>query len=236
MNYAAILAGGQGTRMGGDLPKQFLPIHGTPILIHTVRQFVTCEAIDRIALCVPAAYIDYTEELLDASPDLRGKADVIQGGADRTGSLENACAFFGRRTLIGENDILITHDCVRPFVSHEMILSSIQTARQHGGATAAIPSVDTICISADGTVIDSVPDRATLYSVQTPQTFRMKEFCEILHSLTDEEKRRVTDASAVLRLRGHKVAISTGSPSNIKITHPSDLPMAEAIFHSIYHL
>ncbi len=235
MNYAAILAGGQGTRMGGDLPKQFLPINGTPILIHTVRQFATCECIDRIVVCVPAAYIKYTQKLLAEYSDLHGKADVAEGGADRTGSLENACTFFASLAPIEDDDILITHDCVRPFVTHQMILSSIQAARQYGGATVAIPSVDTICVSADGSVIDSVPDRATLYSVQTPQTFRMKAFCEMLCSLTAEEKRRVTDASAVLRLRGHKVAISEGSPSNIKITHPSDLPLAEAIFHSIYH-
>ena len=229
MIYAAILAGGKGTRMGGDLPKQFLPLHGTPILIHTVRQFVTCDAVDRTVICVPAAYIDDTRALLERYSDLRGKADVIAGGADRTGSLENACDFFLSLRPAEDSDILITHDCVRPFVTHTMILASVEAARQYGGATAAVPSVDTICVSRDGAVIDSVPDRTELYSVQTPQTFRMKSFCDILRSLTPEEKSRVTDASAVLRLRGLPVALSLGDNANLKITHPSDIPLAEAV-------
>lgn len=229
MNYAAILAGGKGTRMGGDLPKQFLELRGTPILIHTVRKFVTCGEVNRTVVCVPAAYLDYTRELLGQYPDLDGAVDVIEGGADRTGSLENACRYFADTFGTAEGDILITHDCVRPFVTHEMIRSSIEAARQYGGATAAVSCVDTICVSKDGAIIDSVPNRAELYSVQTPQTFRMREFCDILASLSAEEKSCVTDASAVFRLRGRAVAISQGSPSNIKITHPSDIAFAENI-------
>lgn len=233
MNYAAILAGGKGTRMGGDLPKQFLELHGTPILIHTVRKFVTCGEVSRTVICVPAAYLDYTRELLAQYPDLDGAVAVTEGGADRTGSLENACRCFADSFGISENDIIITHDCVRPFVTHEMIVSSIEAARQYGGATAAVPCVDTICISRDGAVIHSVPNRAELYSVQTPQTFRMREFCDILASLSAEEKSRVTDASAVFRMRGRTVAISLGSPSNLKITHPNDIALAETLLSTV---
>lgn len=232
MNYAAILAGGKGTRMGSELPKQFLPLHGVPIIIHTVRKFITCGEVDRTVVCVPAQYLDYTRTLLGQYPDLHGAVDVTEGGADRTGSLENACRYFAQfepPAGISEDDVIITHDCVRPFVTHEMIRSSIEAARKYGGATAAIPCVDTICVSAGGEVIDSVPNRAALYSVQTPQTFLMKDFCDILASLSAEEKSRVTDASAVFRMRGRAVAISEGSPSNIKITHPSDIAFAENI-------
>lgn len=227
MIYAAILAGGKGTRMGGDMPKQYLELCGTPIIIHTVRKFATCGAVDRTVVCVPAQYLDYTRELLAKYPGLCGAVDVIEGGADRTDSLENACKFFTQSSDISDDDVIITHDCVRPFVTHEMILSSIEAARKYGGATAAVPCVDTICVSADGRIIDSVPNRAKLYSVQTPQTFMMREFCNILGSLSEEEKVQVTDASAVFRMRGRAVAISEGSPSNIKITHPSDIALAQ---------
>ncbi len=110
-----------------------------------------------------------------------------------------------------------------------MILASVEAARRYGGATAAVPSVDTICFSSDGRIIESVPDRSKLYSVQTPQTFLFRDFTEILYSLTSEEKRRVTDASAVFRMRGRTVVLSEGSPANIKITHPSDIPLAEKL-------
>lgn len=226
MVYAAILAGGRGTRMGGDLPKQYLLIDGIPIMIHTVRKFLKSPLVDALVICVPRNYLDYTQELLAGFPDVAGAGErvcVTEGGADRTASLENACRFFARGREIGEEDILITHDCVRPYVTEEMIADSVEKARAYGGATAAVPCVDTICVSRGGSVIDSVPDRAALFNVQTPQTFLMKEFCDILYSLTDEEKSRVTDASAVFRLRERTVALSAGSPSNIKITHPGDI-------------
>ena len=229
MIYAAILAGGRGTRMGGDLPKQFLKINGVPIVVRTARAFVNCSAVDATVLCVPRDYIEYTWNVLDGFSDLAGRISVIEGGADRTGSLENACRFFDRFGEIREDDVLVTHDCVRPFVTTGMILSSVEMARQYGGATAAVPSVDTICISADGRMIESVPDRSKLYSVQTPQTFLFREFRDILYSLTVEERNHVTDASAVFRMRGRTVALSEGSPSNIKITHPSDIPLAEKL-------
>lgn len=232
MVYAAILAGGRGTRMGGALPKQYLELCGTPILIHTVRAFLACPAVDTVLLCVPSDYIGYTRQILLGYPDTAretARIAVTAGGDDRTGSLENACRFFEANAVITPEDILMTHDCVRPFVTNDMILDSIQKARDAGGATAAVPCVDTICVSRGGQWIDDVPDRSTLYSVQTPQTFRMTEFCEKLYSLTPGERERVTDASAVLRLRNAPVALSLGSPSNIKITHPDDIPTGEAI-------
>ena len=229
MIYAAILAGGKGIRMGGDLPKQYLTINGVPILVRTVRAFLRCGIVDGIVLCVPGDYMEYTSEVLNKYPDTRGKVNVIEGGSDRTGSMENAIRFFERSVEISGEDILITHDCVRPFVTDEMIFSSVNSAMLSGGATAAIPCVDTICISSDGKEIESVPDRSMLYSVQTPQTFLFRDFREILFSLTQEERRQVTDASAVFRLRGRKVVLSEGSPSNIKITHPSDIPLAEKL-------
>ena len=233
MIYAAILAGGKGTRMGSDLPKQFLEINGVPIVVQTVRAFLKCGIVDSTALCVPRDYIEYTRDVLDRYSDTNGRVSVIEGGADRTGSLENACRFFQSGRAASPDDIIITHDCVRPFVTTEMIVSSVEAARKYGGATAAIPSVDTICFSSDGEVIESVPDRSKLYSVQTPQTFLLEDFCGILYSLSDAEKSRVTDASAVFRMRGRTVALSKGSPSNIKITHPGDIPIAEKLAESL---
>ena len=233
MIYAAILAGGKGNRMGGDLPKQFLKINGVPIVVRTVRAFIRCGIVDGTALCVPRDYIEYTREVLDKYPDISDKVDVIEGGADRTGSLENACRFFDRSGEISGDDVLITHDCVRPFVTDEMIFSSVNAAMLYGGATAAVPCVDTVCFSPDGKAIESVPDRSTLYSVQTPQTFMFRDFRDILYSLSEEEKSSVTDASAVFRMRGRTVVLSEGSPFNIKITHPADIPIAEKLAETL---
>lgn len=238
MVHAAILAGGKGTRMGGSVPKQFMEVSGVPIIVRTLKAFKNSGLVDDIVLCVPAEcilgdmFLEYMQPMMMKYRTVFDGVKVIKGGSDRTGSLENACDYFMKNAGVTDGDIIITHDGVRPFITPEMIASGIDAARRYGGATAAVPCVDTICVSEDGATIDSVPDRSRLYSVQTPQTFMLREFSETLACLTEEEKSRVTDASAVFRLRGKTVALSQGSPDNIKITHPGDIPLAEKIAES----
>ncbi len=226
MIFAAILAGGRGTRIGGDIPKQYIELCGVPVIVRTLLAFADSGITDSIAVCVPGEFVEFTRELLGRYPAL-DSVIIAEGGADRTASLLNACAALSDNRRISDDDVLITHDCARPFVTRELIAESVKAARQFGGATAAIPAVDTICVSSDGLMIDSIPSRDKLYQIQTPQTFMMREFCDLLASFTEEEKSLLTDASAVYRLRGRQVALFAGSASNIKITHPVDLASAE---------
>ena len=141
MIYAGIVAGGTGSRMGSEIPKQFLEISGKPVLIHTILAFAG--KVDRICIACHKDYIDYTRETIKKYFGF--PIDVIPGGADRMGSVEAIVNHF--LTHLNDDDILLTHDAVRPFVSEKMIEDSIENARQGHFCTIAVNSTDTVCIA-----------------------------------------------------------------------------------------
>ncbi|MCR5135333.1 MAG: 2-C-methyl-D-erythritol 4-phosphate cytidylyltransferase [Clostridiales bacterium] len=229
MIYGLVLAGGIGQRMGSDIPKQFLTVGGKAIISHTVRTFLDHPAIAHVIVLVPADWIDYTKEVFERDFGEQEKLDVTAGGALRNDTIMNGIAFIKERDPDSENAVLITHDAVRPFVTKEIIDANIEALKTHTACDTVVPSTDTIVVSEDGRIISSVPDRAKLYNGQTPQSFRLGTFEALYNSLTEEEKAILTDAAKVFVIKGEKVALVEGASSNIKITYPSDIDMAQAI-------
>ncbi|MBR5586604.1 MAG: 2-C-methyl-D-erythritol 4-phosphate cytidylyltransferase [Clostridia bacterium] len=220
MIYAAIVAGGTGSRMGADIPKQFLTVSGKPVLIHTILCF--SGLVDRVVVACHADYVGHTVALAEKHGiDI----DVIQGGADRMGSLG---AILNHLEKIGatEKDILLTHDGVRPFVSREMIENSIENAVEGHFSTVAVNATDTVCIESDGEVV-SVPERKNVFNIQTPQTFTFGKLKSMLEGC--ENPGRFTDLCGLALHMGEQVKIVEGNAENIKITVPADLAVAEAI-------
>ena len=178
-----------------------------------------------------------------------GGLHIISGGNDRNSTLLNVLAAVESdlrdvitsdtahdakdNPNIDEYDpIIVTHDAVRPFVTVEMIEQSIDAARMYGAATVAIPTVDTVAVSGDTTAplsIRSIPDRSTLYNVQTPQSFKLSAFREAYSSLTNDKIPTLTDVCGIFTAAGRSVAIVQGDSSNIKITTPFDLRLAELL-------
>lgn len=229
MNYAALLAGGKGTRMGGDLPKQFRKVCGRPVLVHTAGRFLQCNAIEHIAVAVPEDWLAYTRALLAREFPGETRLSVIAGGENRQSTLKNACAFLKDRFFVKDDDILLTHDAVRPFVTRRVIEENIRAAGQFGAATTAVPSVDTILQSENGETVSGIPDRSVLYQTQTPQTFRIGRLLALTGSLTEEEEKSLTDACGIFMLKGEPVHLVRGDYFNIKLTTPYDMAVAEAI-------
>jgi 2-C-methyl-D-erythritol 4-phosphate cytidylyltransferase len=229
MIFAAILAGGSGSRMGATaLPKQFLPLGGKPVLIHTLEPFLRISQIDAVFVLTPPEWIDYTREQLRLHlPD--AAVDVTTGGATRNDTLLCAIRYVCERYPVDEETILLTHDAVRPFVTDEMIAENIAAVREDGACDTVIPATDTIVRSTDGAFIADIPPRSELYQGQTPQSFRLLELRRTVESLTREETETLTDACKIYTVRGKKVRLVAGSPSNMKITYADDLPLAEAI-------
>lgn len=219
-----MLAGGQGTRMGTELPKQFLLLDGEPILIRTLRPFLACGQIRKIYVVTPADWIRYTKERIQEAFPKEERLEVIEGGADRSESLMQAIRALEREGILKEDPILITHDAVRPFVTEAMLLDNIRVCEAEGACVTLIPATDTIVTSRDGRFVDTVPDRNTMYQMQTPQTFKARTFKRCYEALGPEERRIVTDASRVLLSGGVPVAMVEGRRNNIKITFPEDLP------------
>ena len=172
--------------------------------------------------------MDFTRAMLQKHFADCTRFTVIRGGADRTESLLRA-AEEAARLDSSDDAILVTHDAARPLISAELILQTVQAAAESGGATAAIPAVDTIAVSGDGKTIAFTPDRATLWQIQTPQTFRLSLLRQTAALLAGSERTALTDACGIFAARGLAVRLVSASRNNIKLTTPGDLIFAEAL-------
>lgn len=230
MIYAGILAGGQGTRMGNvPMPKQFLLLNEKPILIHTLEKFLLNSKIDKIIIASPKEWINYTNDILKKYQLNIEKVHVVAGGSDRNGTIMNIIHFIEESFGLNEKDILVTHDAVRPFLTHRIIEENIEYGLEHGAVDTVIDAIDTIVESKDGIKITDIPNRNHMYQGQTPQTFNIKELKELYEELSEEEKLILTDACKIFSLKGKDVRLVRGEIFNIKVTTPFDLNVANSI-------
>lgn len=231
MIFGAILAGGVGSRMHmADMPKQFLPLGDKPIIIHTLEKFLMCARFECIYVGVHADWVNYLTDLVQKHvPSAVSRVRVVAGGSDRNETILNVINAI--EADFGESDdhIIVTHDSVRPFVTLRMIEENIACAQQYGAVDTVTPAVDTIVTSLDGQVIADIPNRAQMYQGQTPQSFRMSLLKNLYRSLTDEEKKTLTDACKICVVRSHPVHLVEGSYTNLKITTPGDYKIAQAM-------
>ncbi len=231
MNYAAIMAGGNGSRMGvTDVPKQFIALDGLPIIIHTLKVFADCEQIEKTVVMCPNAWVDYTRGLIDAHlAPYSQKLYVAPGGATRNETLEKAVDYICRAFSPDSGSVIVTHDAVRPFLTGRMITENIKYASLYAACGTVFNATDTVVLSADGRFIDSSPDRSTVFNCQTPQSFRLGEYLDSLSKLEKSERDALTDACSLFTLTGKKVYMVKGSAENIKITRPADIQTAMGI-------
>ena len=217
--YAVIVAGGKGLRMGGDVPKQFLPIGGKPVLMHTIEAFR--KALDgvTIVLVLPAEQHDYWQKLCKDygfhSPEL-----IAKGGETRFHSVKNGLALLpdDLEAVVG------VHDGVRPFVSKETIRRCFAAASEGKAVVPVVPVVETVRqILPDGKSVTRPRDEYRL--VQTPQTFPLTLLKEAYQQPFSET---FTDDASVVEALGKDIVMIEGNRENIKITTPSDLRIAES--------
>jgi 2-C-methyl-D-erythritol 4-phosphate cytidylyltransferase len=228
--FAVVLAGGKGTRMGNiEKPKQFMEIGGKPILIHTVEKFAVHPEFTAVLVLSPKQWIPHTQNLIKKYIPSGIPIAVIEGGADRNGTIMNSIAYIEETYGLDEDTVIVTHDSVRPFVSHRIIQENIDAGMKYEACDTTVPAVDTITESLDGESISSIPDRSHMFLGQTPQTFRAKKLKELYLSLSEEEKAILTDACKIMVLKGVKVHMIEGEVSNTKITYPYDIKIAEAL-------
>ncbi len=228
--YGVILAGGQGTRMGNsDKPKQFLEVGGRPVLIHTVEKFAVNPDFYQIIVLAPKQWLAYTKDIVRKYIRQCENIVVIEGGNTRNETIMNAIQYIEDEGCLTDDTVIVTHDSVRPFVTYRIIEENIRYARECGACDTVIPASDTIVESRDGSFISNIPERKIMYQGQTPQSFRAKRLREIYQSLTEKEREILTDACKIYVLKNEPVHLVEGDVSNIKITYPHDLRVAEAI-------
>lgn len=230
MIFAAILAGGIGSRMGGtDTPKQFLTLGNKPVIIHTIEKFVINENIDKTIVLTPKNFINHTNNLIEQYIGENEDIIVIEGGETRNDTLMNSINYIDDNFGIDDDSIILTHDSVRPFVTHRIIEDNIDAARRYGACDTVIPTTDTIVESVNGTTIESIPVRDYYYQGQTPQSFNIKKLFNLINSLTEDEANILTDACKIFTLKDEDVHLVNGEVTNIKITYPYDLKLANTI-------
>lgn len=231
MIYAGILAGGKGTRMGRtELPKQFLTIGSKPIMIHTIEQFLISNKIDKIIVATPESWKSYTEDIIEKYYPSNEKINIIIGGSTRNETIINICKHI-KEISPDEENIVVTHDAVRPFITQRIINDNINALlnKEIDAVDTVMPAYDTIVESTNNDIITNIPIRDYMYQGQTPQTFRVNELIETYGSLTEEEKDILTDATKIYVLRNKKVKLVMGETYNMKVTTQYDLKLANAI-------
>ena len=232
MIFGAILAGGIGSRMQtADMPKQFLNLGDRPIVIHTLEKFLANSRFECVLIGVHKDWSSHMEDLIAKyiPRPMASRVRVVVGGSDRNGTILNI--IYAIETEYSEHDdhVIVTHDSVRPFVTSRMIEENINAAIQYGAVDTVVSAVDTIVMSNDGVTITEIPDRTKMYQGQTPQSFRIKILKELYASLSNEEKAILTDACKICVIRNHPVHLIEGSVTNLKITTPGDLKIAQAL-------
>ncbi len=229
MNVAIIPAAGSGSRLGGQIPKQFLEIAGAPILAHTISRFIECDDIGAIAVALPA---DRFDEFRARNRGARSIKPIfyVNGGTERSDSILNALEAVAELNP----EIVAVHDAVRPFVTTAQISAVITKAKEAGAAILALPATDTIKEVEHGLIVRTI-DRRRIWRAQTPQAFRY----ELLMQANQEARAAglpsalTTDDSLLVERLGVPVAVVEGSHNNIKITTPEDLILAENLFEQL---
>ena len=225
MTSAIIVAAGKGTRMGANMDKLWLEVAGRPVLAHTWQKFNDAPCIHEIILVVRDGMQAHFTELAGKF-QFQKTFRLVSGGAERQDSVWNGLA-----ALSPETEIVAIQDAARPCTTAELIAATIEAARETGAAVAAQPVTDTIKETADGKIISRTVDRSKLWSVQTPQTFRVGVIRRAI-SAAREKNLVFTDDTAACELIGQPVRLVPSATPNPKVTVPADLPFIELLLHN----
>ncbi len=241
--YGIILAGGTGSRMGSDIPKQFLDLEGKPVLQYSIEAFEK-SAVDGFIIVVNEAYRDACEEILSVAGAVKF-AGFAENGSERVWSVKNGldkvrdiCIYRESRDIPEVNDVyVLIHDGARPLITAELINDCINAVRTAGACVPALELKDTVKTADKDMYVTSTPDRSTLRAVQTPQCFLLDL---ILEAYGKKEKDAdnaenfipTDDASMVERYTDTKVLMIPGNEKNLKITTPTDMQLAQILLQN----
>ncbi len=224
--YAIIVAGGSGRRFGGEIPKQFVPLAGKPILMHTIESVFSYNPEIQLLVVLPEEQIPVWEEMCREA-GFQTKHDIVAGGSERFFSVKNAIDFLSKKQT-NPDDLVAIHDGVRPFASKETWQRSLQAAKVFGNAVPCMPVVESLrAIRGDQS---KHLDRTNIRTIQTPQVFRLGLLEE---AYRQEFSLEFTDDASVIERLGEKIMLTEGNTENIKITTPFDLIVGEAILDNL---
>lgn len=223
---AIVLAAGNGSRMNSRTKKQFMEIKGKPVIWYSLFAFEK-SIVNQVILVTGKDDIEYCQRDIVEKYGFQKVDAVIAGGSERYESVYN-----GLKEVKG--DIVLIHDGARPMINNDIINRCIDGAKKYGACVAGMPVKDTVKIIKGNGVIESTPDRNMVWSTQTPQAFRYNLIKYAYDNMKKEQKNNVTDdAMVVEKFTEHEVRFVEGAYSNIKITTPEDIALAEVLISEI---
>lgn len=221
---AIIVAAGEGKRLGGAISKSLLPIAGRPLVLRTLDRFFSAQCVEKVILVVGGKELGQSRALLEADPNLSRRRWALQaGGASRQESVRR-----GLEKLEADCEIVAIHDGARPFVSPALIDRCVHETYRTGAVVVGVPAKDTIKVVSPEHWVQRTPARSTLWAIQTPQVFR-KEIILEAHERGMREAFEATDDAMLVERIGRPVFLLEGERTNIKVTAPEDVLLAEAL-------
>lgn len=232
MNIAVIFAGGIGSRMKSSkgTPKQFLEVHGKPILIYTLEKFENNENIDAIVIACVKEWIDYCEKIIKKF-DIRKVKAIVPGGSSGQESIYNGLNA-AKSISQGTQDICLIHDGVRPLIDNELINANINSVKKYGSAITCIESKETITLVDDNSQIKETTDRGHTRVARAPQSFYLNDILEIHNKAIRDGKTNVIDSCTLMKMYNKDLYTVVGKSDNIKITTPDDYYIFKAILEA----
>ncbi|HGC8835850.1 TPA: 2-C-methyl-D-erythritol 4-phosphate cytidylyltransferase [Streptococcus agalactiae] len=228
MNIGVIFAGGVGRRMNTKgKPKQFLEVHGKPIIVHTIDIFQNTEAIDAVVVVCVSDWLDYMNNLVERFNLTKVKA-VVAGG--ETGQMSIFKGLEAAEQLATDDAVVLIHDGVRPLINEEVINANIQSVKETGSAVTSVRAKETVVLVNDSSKISEVVDRTRSFIAKAPQSFYLSD---ILFVERDAISKGITDAidsSTLMGMYNRELTIVEGPYENIKITTPDDFYMFKALY------
>jgi len=225
MNRVIILAAGEGKRIGGEIPKQFIKVYDKPILAYTIEAFNSHSLIDSIIIVCSADYVPTVKSIVHEYK-LNKVSDIVLGGKERYESCQSALCMCNNK-----DDILLFHDGARPLVNHRIITDCLNSMKQYDAVTVAVPTTDTIYMTNESSCITSIPTRSFMRNAQTPQCFRQHIIKEAYRLAINDSNFIPTDDCCVVNkyIPTCNIFIVNGESQNFKITYKEDLDLFKKI-------
>ncbi|MBR7021125.1 MAG: 2-C-methyl-D-erythritol 4-phosphate cytidylyltransferase [Lachnospiraceae bacterium] len=232
MVIGAIVAGGTGRRMGTAVPKQFLKLGKRTILLRSVDAFLACDEVDKVIVGVPKEWVTFTKQLMDEAGygEKRSRIKVTEGGSNRNETMWKITEYAVEKLHADDMTVMVTHDAVRPFVTDDIIRSTIKMLVACGektGVTAAVPCTDTILRIGENAEVVETPKRINMMQAQTPQTVYLGTWRKVYKKLSAADREFRTDISGMYISAGLRVKVVDGDRGNSKITTPEDYEAAK---------
>lgn len=227
MNIAVIFAGGTGQRMNTKTkPKQFLELHGKPILVYTLEKYQQHEEIDGIILVCVEGWIDYCKKLLDRYSLTKVKI-IVKGG--ETGQVSIYNGLLEAEKLYSKESVVLIHDGVRPLIDEKTISKAIACVKEKGSAITVSPAIETVVIKGENDKVEQILDRKICFHAKAPQSFILRDILDAHRKAINDDRKDFIDSAFLMQYYGYELHTIEGKEENIKITTPSDYYMFRAI-------